>query len=322
MGIRFLKTGGIDTSDATATANDIAAGKTAYVNGIKITGTATILNGQANTIAPMTSQQVVEPDEGYNALTSVTVNAVTNNIDANIQTGNIKSGVSILNVDGDVADVEDYIEIPNSVVLNLLNCFKNFPAVDTSNVKYMNSAFLNCKELEKIELIDTSNVTDMSSMFHTCSSLTTIPLLDTSNVTNMNSMFYNCKSLTSIPLIDTSSVTTMTDTFNTCTSLTSIPLIDTSSVTTMGSTFEGCKSLTSIPQLDVSKVSGLFNVFKSCPALSNDSLNNIVNMIANTPAYNSTKTLQYIGLTREQATICTASENWATCEAAGWTTGY
>lgn len=43
-----LETGGIDTSDATATANDIARGKTAYTNGIKIEGALEVLEGPAD----------------------------------------------------------------------------------------------------------------------------------------------------------------------------------------------------------------------------------------------------------------------------------
>lgn len=55
---------------------------------------------QAKTVNPSTSQQYVLPDSGKDGLSSVTVNAVTSAIDANIAAGNIKDGVSILGVTG------------------------------------------------------------------------------------------------------------------------------------------------------------------------------------------------------------------------------
>ena len=149
-----------------------------------------------------------------------------------------------------------------------------------------------------------------------------IPLIDTSAVTNMNSMFYGCTSLTEIPLIDTSAVTTMDSMFYGCTSLTTIPQLDTSAVTDMRNMFDGCTSLTTIPQLDTSAVTNMSGMFRSCTSLSNDSLNNILAMLINATAYTGTKTLKFIGLSETQATICTTLSNWATCEAAGWTTGY
>ena len=50
--------GGIDTSDATATAADIAAGKTAYVNGEKITGTQSIIWSQDTVSTEVTSVNI------------------------------------------------------------------------------------------------------------------------------------------------------------------------------------------------------------------------------------------------------------------------
>lgn len=58
------------------------------------------VNGEEITVTPSTVKQVYTPSTGYNAITRVDVDAVTNSIDNNIAPENIKKDVTILGITG------------------------------------------------------------------------------------------------------------------------------------------------------------------------------------------------------------------------------
>lgn len=100
-----------------------------------------------------------------------------------------------------------------------------------------------------------------------------------------------------------------------------VPYFDTSNVTSFSGAFGACTNLTTVPILNTSGASSLYQMFYNCTNLTNESLNNILQMCISAVGAN-TKTLRDVGLTQDQATICTTLSNYQAFTNAGWTTGY
>lgn len=87
------------------------------VNPSTYTTSGGTINNQNKTVTPTTSSQSITADAGYTGLGTVTVNAVTSAIDANITAGNIKKDVEILGVTGTYEGSGSLYTIKSALIL-------------------------------------------------------------------------------------------------------------------------------------------------------------------------------------------------------------
>lgn len=113
-----LEESGIDTSDATATANDIIKNKTAYVNGEKLTGT---IESKGAITATVDGQEHILESGHYE---SITIPA-----ESNLISDNIKAGSNIYGVEGNPNVIDTTINNDNTA--------------NSSNVEKGKEAFVN-----------------------------------------------------------------------------------------------------------------------------------------------------------------------------------
>jgi hypothetical protein len=197
-------------------------------------------------------------------------------------------------------------------------------AEDISSYKYRWASSIPIK-YDGTPLLDTSNLTSLNNFLDQNRGIKYIPKLDTSNVTMMNSAFStNPELLYVADGMDLSNCTRAQNVLSACMQLVTAPkFLNTGKVTSFWAAFEGDTALVNVPLYDTNSCTNMGYMFNDCPNLSDESLNNILQMCTNTSrSYSDIKTLARVGLTSEQATKCTTLSNYSAFTAAGWTTGY
>ena len=239
----------------------------------------------------------IAPELNFDATNSIVLQGqdgtymkkVTLNKDVDLIPENIKTGINILGIEGNLADTKDADATADDILFNktayvantmLRGTLQEYDGSYTGNVgeseknalidgnglstntANSSSSYVLNRLIKALPEINTSGWVSTAYMFHTCKLLEKIPQMDTSNVEEMQYMFQNCEELIEIPPLDASSAINVQFMFNKSRKLTNV-----GGFLNLGKAYTGEVNFNSKYTLNLT----------SCESLTHDSLMNIIN---------------------------------------------
>ena len=328
---------GIDTSDATATAADIIKDKTAYANGVKLTGTLESLDWirpfdwlEIDSLVTAGEQKTVGlyaiyPNDNTLGMTNKVAFTVTGN-----HTIDWGDGSALENVNSNVQaeHAYDYDTISSATA-----CSRGYRQVRITITPQSGQNITNLQFGKKhstivhgrifsqwldINISGTELTTFRFSETSYANLLEKVKVYQVTNkCTSCANMFRDCSSLQSLNLssFNTAAVTSMATMFFNCYSMQSLNLssFNTAAVTNMTSMFSACNSLQSLnlSSFNTAAVTNMASMFSACSSLQSLNLSsfNTAAVLSMASMFGGCSSLQYIDLSSFNTAAVTSMQS-------------